>query len=274
MSDHSNHPARSSRHRRYKPYAFYPSVSASPSPSASSLASSSSSQIQIHPRLHTHSYPNMDMFQTPGHELFTQHTTSKAVAPDQKLPPLPRGAIVLPPGQPWNALRARDRVPMPQLALKSNRPAAAKMAPIVFNWAGTPLGWGVRMDEFSQKGGHFIAEHMIGGYDIIATKYKLRTINLRIVWPGYEESIDQGRVIDLMTPAGPMTRAQLASIVVDAMSRYCQKALQFRCDPKCAPWRIGRDAIRLDHFVLVALLNISGDTWQADIILERQYTMK
>ncbi|OJA08740.1 hypothetical protein AZE42_08663 [Rhizopogon vesiculosus] len=63
----------------------------------------------------------------------------------------------------------------------------------------------------------------VGSSDVVSVQMSgslgFRRVNLKILWPGYEH-LDRTHPLDLYTPAGPLTRSQLAVQVAHAFARF------------------------------------------------------
>ncbi|KAI0068528.1 hypothetical protein BV25DRAFT_1910302 [Artomyces pyxidatus] len=261
------------RSHRYNPYSFSHSPASTPStpssPSASSTSSSSSSSTSSS---RSHHLPRSRMYvkkeQTP---VYFNHDGTVRTYMDVKPPP--SGAY------PNTNGKSRDRVPQLQVVdhtkWGSDIAGAPRlsMRPIMFDWIGAPSGFGVSMNELLAKSVFGLGEQMVGGHERVFGSLNLNKIAFRIGWPGYA-AVDWNRPIELYTRNGPITRVELAVEVANQFARFVEKATYVPCDKHSLDWRVSPGYIRFDHLILVALVNISGDSWQADIIVEHEFPKK
>ncbi|THU86183.1 hypothetical protein K435DRAFT_371151 [Dendrothele bispora CBS 962.96] len=159
----------------------------------------------------------------------------------------------------------RRRVPQPVYShtkglVFAGRPSHEN---ITFDIVGTSRQ-GVSMRDVLAKSGSANA-WMACANDQVFASSGLKRITLRIKWPGLEQ-IDWVRSVDVNLSSGPITRAQLAFVVAQNFARFVEKG---QYEHSAVPdWRLGQNAIRFDHLVLVSLYNISGDSYQADIAVD------
>ncbi|TFK60459.1 hypothetical protein BDN72DRAFT_526234 [Pluteus cervinus] len=109
---------------------------------------------------------------------------------------------------------------------------------------------------------HGSAPQLDGSDDPVLQYTGLQKITLRIIWPGYEY-ITFSRVIEIVRPSGPITRSDLAAVVSANFCRYLEKA---KSSPSTeTEWTVGPSSVRFEHLILVSLVNVWENVWQAAI---------
>ncbi|TFY66918.1 hypothetical protein EVG20_g4177 [Dentipellis fragilis] len=165
----------------------------------------------------------------------------------------------------------RDR--LPQFAYKWQVmavPAPSTTEPINFQFYDVPTGWGVNMVELMSKGLKALGEDMVGAYDQVFSGSGLKTVSLRIAWPGYQSS-EWVRPIHVKTDYGNIYRVDFAAQIALQFSRFFEKT-EYENPKHGEPgWLISRKGgVSLRQLYLVSVVNIFGDVWQADVIVERR----
>lgn len=131
--------------------------------------------------------------------------------------------------------------------------------PVVFNvaeGAGIPLQQLLHRQTIQLQGGDERILDMSGD-----------TISIRIEWPGYPSYTKQIASKDWKKTRSPNTRERLAIKVADAVRSFFKKYENTRCDPPGSRWRIGPNAIRIEHLALVSLHRVSQGSWQPKLCL-------
>ncbi|KAK7453581.1 hypothetical protein VKT23_001464 [Stygiomarasmius scandens] len=104
---------------------------------------------------------------------------------------------------------------------------------------------------------------LTNAYDQVFASTGLRRITLYIRWPGLEHA-EWVRTIDLAD--GKITRAQIAYAIAQNFARFVEKAQHERYSVQ--DWRLGQNAIRFEHLVLVSMYNIHADAYQVDVAFD------
>ncbi|OAX38205.1 hypothetical protein K503DRAFT_691952, partial [Rhizopogon vinicolor AM-OR11-026] len=86
-------------------------------------------------------------------------------------------------------------------------------------------------------------------------------------WPGCEH-LDRTHPLDLYTPAGPLTRSQLAVQVAHAFARFIDELQGFSPAWHDAAWRFGDGGISYNRLILSMFWNVCNDTWLAEVIVD------
>ncbi|GLB34426.1 hypothetical protein LshimejAT787_0113100 [Lyophyllum shimeji] len=162
----------------------------------------------------------------------------------------------------------RRRVPQPPYTPASKWRAATGRtnqvhSAITFDYVGYSKQ-GVPMRELSTRSAAALGSMIVGAGDPVLAHTGLSRITLRIIWPGYEH-VDWARSIEVNTN-GPITRAQLATIVSQNFARYIEKTRSEAA--RASEWQIGPSCIRYEHLVLIGLCNVFEDVWQADVAVD------
>ncbi|KAG2036731.1 hypothetical protein BDR03DRAFT_865663 [Suillus americanus] len=130
-------------------------------------------------------------------------------------------------------------------------------------------GLGVPMCELLARSGGALERMLVGANDGVGAQMSgslgFRRVNLKILWPGYEH-LDRSYPLDIHTPAGPLTRGQLAVQVAHAFARFIEV-----CYPPAqhgASWRFGIGGIGFNRLMLSALWNVYDDVWLAEVIVD------
>ncbi|KAJ8081411.1 hypothetical protein PM082_007252 [Marasmius tenuissimus] len=171
---------------------------------------------------------------------------------------------------PTNPLTRKCRVPQtPYVPSSKWRAQTGRAHPlngtISFDLIGLQ-GQGIPLREVRTRGPQGLQQAMQGANDMILGHTQLRKIAFHIRWPGYEHS-EWIRSIDVATPQGPITRAQLAMVISQNFARYIEKN-QYEATREIQ-WRLGPGGgIQFDHIVLLSLTNVFEDAWQADVAVE------
>ncbi|KAG2073354.1 hypothetical protein BDR04DRAFT_1010753 [Suillus decipiens] len=161
---------------------------------------------------------------------------------------------------------------LPQAPL-SKVPTSRRSPPcptITFDLYGAPSrGLGVPMCELLARSGGALERMLVSANDGVGAQMSgslgFRTINLKILWPGYEH-LDRSYPLEIHTPAGPLTRGQLAVQVARAFARFIEV-----CYPPAhhgASWRFGNGGIGFNRLMLSAVWNIYDDVWLAEVIID------
>ncbi|KAL0064957.1 hypothetical protein AAF712_008079 [Marasmius tenuissimus] len=119
--------------------------------------------------------------------------------------------------QPATSASSSTRQRVPQTPVGKSRPSNV----ISFDYAGYS-NIGMPLRELHARGPHALQQMMQGANDAVLTHTRQRKINLHISWPGYEH-VPWCRSIDIITPAGPITRTYLASIIAHCFAEYIEK---------------------------------------------------
>ncbi|KAL0064954.1 hypothetical protein AAF712_008076 [Marasmius tenuissimus] len=162
--------------------------------------------------------------------------------------------------QPSASASSSTRRRVPQSSVGKSRPSNE----ISFDYVGYS-NVGMPLRELHARGPHALQQMMQGANDAVLAHTRQRKINLHISWPGYEHA-PWCRSIDIMTPAGPITRAHLASIVAHCFSEYIEKT-QYQ-STRSPDWRLGAGGFSLDHIMLLSVCNVGGDEWQAEVAID------
>ncbi|KAA1466629.1 hypothetical protein DENSPDRAFT_876676 [Dentipellis sp. KUC8613] len=166
----------------------------------------------------------------------------------------------------------RDR--LPQFAYKWQGmalPAPSTTIPIDFQFYGVPTGWGVNMSDLMSKSLGSLGRDMIGGYDEVLATIGVRNVSFRIAWPGYQSSSEWIRPIPIKMEYGHISRADFAVQIAIQFSRFFEKAEYERPRSPEPGWSIARKTgVCFRQLYLVSVVNIFGDVWQADVIVERR----
>ncbi|TFK24498.1 hypothetical protein FA15DRAFT_680663 [Coprinopsis marcescibilis] len=175
--------------------------------------------------------------------------------------------------QPGHTFQSTFRRWLPQTAYVPvskwrNATAASNLhlAPVAFDVIGYSKQ-GIMMRDLSTRNISAIGQLLAGANDAVMASTGLKQITLRIMWPGYTH-VDWSRVIDLIAPTGPITRAQLALLIAQNFARFMEIARTQ--SPTAAEYVIAPGAIQYEHLVLVGLHNVFEDVWQADIAIDRR----
>ncbi|KAG6845549.1 hypothetical protein H0H87_007793 [Tephrocybe sp. NHM501043] len=125
---------------------------------------------------------------------------------------------------------------------------------------------GVSMRELSARSINTLASIIQGGGDSVFAHTGLARITLRILWPGYEH-VEWARSVELnVNGFGPITRAQLGAIISQNFARFVEKT---RSEPsRIAEWNLSSSGIRFEHLILISLVNVFEDVWQADVAVD------
>ncbi|KAF9444934.1 hypothetical protein P691DRAFT_676670 [Macrolepiota fuliginosa MF-IS2] len=165
------------------------------------------------------------------------------------------GALSPAPSQFANPRRRR----VPQSAVKAS--GSPVTHPVSFDYIGYAQQ-GVSIVDFSARSANALAQMVAGGNDLVLANTGVRQINLRIMWPGYEQLN-----WSFSTPASSsMTRIQLGSSISMHFWRFVEKAMS--SSTTCPQWKVGNGGIEFDKIVLVALYSVGADVWQADIAVD------
>ncbi|KAL0567478.1 hypothetical protein V5O48_014513 [Marasmius crinis-equi] len=132
--------------------------------------------------------------------------------------------------------------------------------PIDFDYIGIPKQ-GMPLRELCARGPHAINQMMQGANDQIMFPSGSK-ITFHIRWPGYEH-IEYFRTIETVTSQGKITRGQLAGIIAQNFSRYFEK-VQYEAT-RDVRWRIGPSGIKFEHIILLSLVNVFDNAWQAEV---------
>ncbi|KAF9793476.1 hypothetical protein BJ322DRAFT_131219 [Thelephora terrestris] len=89
------------------------------------------------------------------------------------------------------------------------------------------------------------------------------TLMIRIEWPGYPSKGSQLRTLDWCVPPKKITLRKLATEVAKVIQKFVQEAQAKPIDPACAEWRVGPNAIKVEHLRLAQLEQVSSGSWQA-----------
>ncbi|KAG6917559.1 hypothetical protein DXG01_002028 [Tephrocybe rancida] len=136
---------------------------------------------------------------------------------------------------------------------------------IMFDYAGYAKQ-GVPMRELSARSGTVLASMIQGGKDTVLAHTGLARITFRILWPGYEH-VEWARSVELTVGGyGPITRAQLGAAISQNFARFVEKTRTE--SSRSAEWNLNSSGIRFEHLVLVALVNVFEDVWQADVAVD------
>ncbi|KAG6916458.1 hypothetical protein DXG01_006725 [Tephrocybe rancida] len=159
----------------------------------------------------------------------------------------------------------RRRVPQQLYTPKSRSLSGRAHSPISFDHPGYSKQ-GIQMRELTARSVAALASIIQGAGDAVLAHTGLPRITLRILWPGYEH-VEWAATIDLNGGSyGPITRAQLGVAVSQHFSRFVERA---RTEPsKSSEWNLSSSGIRFEHLVLVALVNVSDDIWQAEVAVD------
>ncbi|KXN90324.1 hypothetical protein AN958_04357 [Leucoagaricus sp. SymC.cos] len=151
------------------------------------------------------------------------------------------------------------RCRVPQCAAKASGGPVAK--PVSFDYIGYSHQ-GVSIVDFSARSANALIQMIAGGNDLVLAGTGVQHINLRIMWPGYENLN-----WSFSTPASSsMTRIQLGASIAMHFWRFVEKAMS---SPTTAPrWKVGNGGIEFDKIILVGLYNIGLDVWQADVAVD------
>ncbi|EIW81753.1 hypothetical protein CONPUDRAFT_136541 [Coniophora puteana RWD-64-598 SS2] len=127
---------------------------------------------------------------------------------------------------------------------------------------------GMPVCEVIARGGDALSRMMVGASDHVGQGMDggSRKISLSIVWPGHE-SANWAHSIELYTPLGPLTRAQLAVLVSQMIFSFVEATGQFP-PSRCPEWRVGANGISLDRLYLAGLWNTSSDMWMTEILVD------
>ncbi|KAF9077555.1 hypothetical protein BDP27DRAFT_1208445 [Rhodocollybia butyracea] len=125
---------------------------------------------------------------------------------------------------------------------------------------------GMKMSEIYARGSYALSQMMEGADDRVLARTGLKRITLHIRWPGYD-SYDHCkwiRSIELNTSSGPITRAELAAAVSQNFYRY----FDVIASTPVMDWYLGPKGITFDKLVLVSIINVFEDAWQADVAVD------
>ncbi|KAJ3829212.1 hypothetical protein F5878DRAFT_541419 [Lentinula raphanica] len=158
----------------------------------------------------------------------------------------------------------RRRVPhniSPKFRL-SSRP----QAPVAFDCQGYP-GAGMPMREIYARGEFALVQMMDKGAERVMALAQngLRRICLVMSWPGYEH-LECVFPIDLVTPAGYITRVQLAAIVTNAYVKFIERAQNERSTSP--EWQFHARGIQFTQLSLLSLTHLSEDAWKAEVAVD------
>ncbi|KAF8165991.1 hypothetical protein B0H34DRAFT_787242 [Crassisporium funariophilum] len=123
---------------------------------------------------------------------------------------------------------------------------------------------GVPMRELSTRSIPGLAQMIEGAGDKVLAHTGLQRITLRINWPGYTH-IEWARSIEI-TVNGPITRAELGQKVAQNFSRFIE--MNRGQKPTSLDFHMGQNGIRFEHVILVGLMNVFEDSWQADVAVD------
>ncbi|KAF5358656.1 hypothetical protein D9758_007722 [Tetrapyrgos nigripes] len=162
---------------------------------------------------------------------------------------------------------SRTRKIIPQTAFTGAPLGAQPGQPfILFDYAGGHSRQGVSVRDVCGRTST-LDEWLAGAKDPVLAKSGLRKINSQIRWPGLETIEPWIRSVDVCFPTGHITRAQLAFSVARQIIAFAERA-QFHKHRTSFP--LGREGIKIESLVLVALINVGGETWQAVIAYDPQ----
>ncbi|KAJ8081413.1 hypothetical protein PM082_007255 [Marasmius tenuissimus] len=168
-----------------------------------------------------------------------------------------------------NAMLPRKRVPQTNYVPTAKwHHETGRVSPlrnaIYFNWIGQ-RGIGMPLRELCARVPHALNQMMEGANDQVMSLAATRRIVFHIRWPGYEH-VEWTRTIEVATPQGPMTRAQLAGIISQHFARYLEK-VQYEAT-RDIQWRIGPGGVKFEQIVLLSLVNVFENAWQAEVAIE------
>ncbi|KAG1857513.1 hypothetical protein F4604DRAFT_1659373 [Suillus subluteus] len=163
---------------------------------------------------------------------------------------------------------------LPQAPL-SKVPTSRRSPPcpaVTFDLHGAPShGLGVPMCELLARSGGALERMLVGANDGVGAQMSgplgSRRVNLKILWPGYEH-LDRSYPLDIHTPAGPLTRGQLAVQVAHAFARFIEELQGYPPAQHGASWRFGNGGIGFNRLMLSALWNVYDDVWLAEVIVD------
>ncbi|KAJ3800919.1 hypothetical protein GGU11DRAFT_845331 [Lentinula aff. detonsa] len=124
---------------------------------------------------------------------------------------------------------------------------------------------GMKMIELYARGAFALSQMMEGADDRVLAYTGLQRITLHIRWPGYE-NYEWIRSVELNTPSGPVSRAELAAIISQNFYRYFEK-MQYS-STAAREWQISAMGISFDKLVLVSISNVFEDAWQAEVAVD------
>jgi len=127
------------------------------------------------------------------------------------------------------------------------------------------------MCELLTRSGSALERMIVGASDGVGAQMSeslgFCRVNLKIMWPGYEH-LDRTHPLDLYTPAGPLTRGQLAIHVAHAFARFMDELQGHPPAQHGAGWRFDNGGISYNRLILSALWNVCDDIWLAEVIVD------
>ncbi|KAG6908353.1 hypothetical protein DXG01_005171 [Tephrocybe rancida] len=103
--------------------------------------------------------------------------------------------------------------------------------------------------------------------DAVLVHTGIPRIRLRIFWPGYDHIVWVREIELNIHGFGPLTRAQLAAGISRHSSQFIETMLSTPLG-NAAEWDLASSGIRFGHLVLLALVNVFEDVWQADVAID------
>ncbi|TFK69367.1 hypothetical protein BDN72DRAFT_959639 [Pluteus cervinus] len=199
--------------------------------------------------------------------------------PDQfpECPPCPQCPPPLPAGTEIGPFISQTQHWLPQLAYTPTttwRATTGRCFPdqsteIFFDYKGQH-GQGVKIRDMRDELEPECRFRIEGPDDRVLEHTGLKKVTLRIIWPGYEDTVPWIRPINITPPGGPITRYQLGAVISGNFYRFLEDAMDAPnpSDPKDNLWSIGSDGIQRKHIILVSLINIYETIWQASVAVE------
>ncbi|KAG1721259.1 uncharacterized protein EDB91DRAFT_1176412 [Suillus paluster] len=164
------------------------------------------------------------------------------------------------------------RLPQAPLSKMSTSRRSPPCPAVTFDLHGAPSrGLGVPMGELLTRSEGALERMLVGVSDGVGAQMSgslgFRRVNLKILWPGYEH-LDRSYPLDIYTPAGPLTRGQLAVQVARAFARFIEELQGHPPAQHGASWRFGNGGISFNRLILSALWNACDDVWLAEVIVD------
>ncbi|KII91553.1 hypothetical protein PLICRDRAFT_173384 [Plicaturopsis crispa FD-325 SS-3] len=139
------------------------------------------------------------------------------------------------------------------------------IVPTVFFDTDGPFGrdWGISLKDARNDRFEYLLRGGVGAFP-----ESVKSVTLRLEWPGYDAYGRQFAALDYTTSRNPITREKLAKNIAKYVDEFIKKYATVQMRAGSNPiFKVGPGAITADDLVLVSLHHVSQGSWQPQLRL-------